>query len=489
LRVKAESFVALSRATPTPIQLTPETDEESESGGGISLAQLATMLRAYWRKAVLIALAIIVLGAGVIKILPKSYTATATLKVDSDINDPLAGQVNQLLDHSGGYIATEMQLMTSNDVLLQVVDQLQLTANKQYIAGFRGAQTPENRRQWVRERLFKDLDVEQGSQGSLLISITATANNPDLAAAIANAVADIYLRQERKRIDDPANRRVQRYTEQLGELKEKVTLAADQLAAFKQRTGITDLTTLKSAQVDALTALEARLQTARATLPARGGAEGDKDQPVSAAAPRPSARVETLRTELATQESQLARLRATLGPRHPKILELESAAEATRAQIQSELREPARATGPDLAAARQLAERLQHEVEEQRAKVIEASSLQNEGNKYLLELDSAQSVYKRALDGYDQIMFASAGHYTYVDLVSHAVPPLKSTKPNKAKLFAVNVLAGLGLGLGLPLGYELFLNRRVRCRDDLERGFRVPVLVELDSISTQARSA
>ena len=33
------------------------------------------------------------------------------------------------------------------------------------------------------------------------------------------------------------------------------------------------------------------------------------------------------------------------------------------------------------------------------------------------------------------------------------------------------------LGLGIPLGYEL-LNRRVRCRDDLERHHGIPVLVE-----------
>jgi len=28
----------------------------------------------------------------------------------------------------------------------------------------------------------------------------------------------------------------------------------------------------------------------------------------------------------------------------------------------------------------------------------------------------------------------------------------------------------------------MFVNRRVRCRDDLERGFKVPVLAELDPI-------
>jgi succinoglycan biosynthesis transport protein ExoP len=36
----------------------------------------------------------------------------------------------------------------------------------------------------------------------------------------------------------------------------------------------------------------------------------------------------------------------------------------------------------------------------------------------------------------------------------------------------------LVLGLAAPLGYELLLNRRLRCRDDLERHFGIPVLAQ-----------
>jgi capsular polysaccharide biosynthesis protein len=106
-----------------------------------------------------------------------------------------------------------------------------------------------------------------------------------------------------------------------------------------------------------------------------------------------------------------------------------------------------------------------------------------------MELDSAKTVYKRALDGYDQIMFASAGHYTYVNIVGRGVPALKSTKPNKVKLLVMAILAGIVVGFGAPVGYELFVDRRVRCRDDLERTFRIPVLIELTHGSVPAGAA
>ncbi len=121
-------------------------------------------------------------------------------------------------------------------------------------------------------------------------------------------------------------------------------------------------------------------------------------------------------------------------------------------------------------------------VEEQRLKVLNVRRLQDEGTKYALELESAQTVYKRALDGYDEIMFASGGHTTNVNFVSRAVPPLKAAKPNKVKILFGSILAGLILGLAGPLAYEILVNRKIRCADDLERSFGIPVLIELDEI-------
>jgi uncharacterized protein involved in exopolysaccharide biosynthesis len=128
-------------------------------------------------------------------------------------------------------------------------------------------------------------------------------------------------------------------------------------------------------------------------------------------------------------------------------------------------------------------------VEQQRAKVLAVRKFQDEGTKYVLELDSAQSVYKRALDGYDQIMFASGENRTNVNLVSRALPAIKAIKPNKLKLMLVGALAGLLIGLAAPFAYELVFNRRVRCRDDFERGFGVPVLSEFDAIKIAPSSA
>ena len=464
----------------------PPAAEQGESGLGLSLTQVLFIVQAYWKYAAVLAVSIIALGGVLIKLLPKSYTATSTLKVNLDIKDPLAGENAQGNTQAMGYIPTEMQLMVSSEILLPVIDKLKLTEDKTYTAGYSG--TPANLRYWIKERLIKDLEIEQGSQSSFLIYVTATARTPLRAAEIANAVADSYMEQERLRIDDPAADRARRYAGQLAELKSKVSVAEDQLTQFRQRTGITDPAVQKNVEMDALAALEQRLEASKIALH-ESQVRVTADPALNAESTAAHSRLQELRGVLYGEEAQLAQLRTTLGPAHPKVIELQAQITALKQRMDTELKMYTEGAVADNTSQQRLVQSLQRSVDDQRARVLSVGKLLDEGNKYVLELESAKSVYKRALDGYDQIMFAWRGHYTYVELVGRAEPPLKSTKPNKIKLFLMVMAAGLGIGAGVPLGYELFLNRRVRCRDDIERGLGVPVLIEMRYFAAVPASA
>jgi uncharacterized protein involved in exopolysaccharide biosynthesis len=111
--------------------------------------------------------------------------------------------------------------------------------------------------------------------------------------------------------------------------------------------------------------------------------------------------------------------------------------------------------------------------------------MRDEASKYQLELESAASVYKRALEGYDQIMFASNGQDSNVSLVSEARPPAESEKRKTLLIFLIGAAGGLALAIGGPLVFEFF-HRRIRCRDDVERELGVPVLVEFAGMSFPA---
>ncbi len=457
----------------------------TEPSPGLSMPQVFTIVRAYWRQTLIIVLAFSLIMGVIIKLMPKTYTATATLMINPEGNDPLTNGTQASQTPLFNYMSTEAQLMMSPEVLLPVIDKLNLTKNQDYAAGYSGDGT--TLRDWVRENLAKNVDVQLGPLASQLITVTASARTPQLAADIANTLADVYLKEQRDRVSGPASERAKRYALELAELKDKVRIAQDQVTAFRQRTGVTDTAEKNNNVQQALLAsLEARLQDASN---ARRAAEVKAAADASASATANSLEVQGLRTLLNTQQTQLAQLRVTYGAQHPKVLELQNQIRATQHNLDNALQTVSSANSSDLAAAQQLEAKMRAAVEEQRNKTLGVNKLQDDGMKYELELESAQSVYKRALDGYDQIMFASGAHVANVSVVSNAVPPQKAAKPNKIKLLVMGVLAGIAVGVLAPLVYELLFNRRIRCRDDFERDFDLPVLMEFDRIGSLGSAA
>jgi protein tyrosine kinase modulator len=441
---------------------------EDQAQSGLSMSQIWTIIRAYKIQILAITAGLVLLMGVIIKLLPKTYEGVSTLMVSYESNDPM----NRIATGPiGTYIQTEMELMRSNEVMRPVVDKLELTKDEHYTAGFNPNKPGADLRDWVKDALAKDIDIEQGKFGSQLIYITASARDPVLAATIANTMADTYLQQQRERVSGPASDRAKNYAAELAELKSKVSIAQEQVTAFRQRTGETDAAT-QSANVegDLLQSLELKYQDAQNL---------EREAEVAAAT---STVIQNLKTQLDDQTKQLAQMRSTMGPAHPKVIEMQNQIEATRKTLAEETNSMSSNAQANLASARQLRQKMGAAVEQQRAKVLQVRKLQDEGTKYVLELESAQSVYKRALDGYDEIMFASGEHQTNVNLVSRAVPANKAAKPNKVKLWLLGALVGLMFGIGSPLAYEILLNRRVRCRDDLERSFGVPVLSEFDEI-------
>lgn len=452
------------------------TIPEQVSHQGMSVAQFSAILFAYWKQIAVITVVAISLGAVAIKFLPKTYTATATLIVNSDVKDPLAGR-DFPVEMITSYVSTQIELMTSPVVLLPVVDQLDLMEDKSFTAGFSGS--TDALREFVQKNLAAAIQVDRGIGGQLLY-VSASAKSAAKAAQIANAVADVYIEQDRRRLNDPAGERAQRYTEELAELRDKATIAQDKVTAFRKANDIGDMNAgSNGTEVQALDTLHQRLletQNLRRSLEAkRTGQQPSADENVGSAA-------------LDAELSQLVQLRSTYGPQHPKVQELNAQIALTRQSLANANHAFSASTETELARTRELERKYLQAVAEQEAKVLKLRQAQDEGSKLVLELESAKSVYKHALDGFDQIMFQAVANHTNVSVVSRAVPPLRASKPNKVKLMMVVLAGGLGLGVGVPLGYGLMFARRLRCRDDVERDFGIAVLAQLEAVPTLARA-
>ena len=463
-----------------PMELPPE----HRLPGGLSLLQMYSIARHYWREIAIIAIGISLLMAVVIKLLPKTYTATATLIVNSQRENPLPNQ-QFLNDDLTNYVATQVELMTSTVVLVPVVERLNLTRDNEFNGGCFGP--PSSLLECVAHNLSTAINVRPG-QGVQLLYVAASAQSPTKAALLANAVADVYLQLDRQRANDPVEEQAARSSQELTELRAKVTDAQDKVTEFRQRNGLTDVSeSANDSEMAALTSLEARLldtQHQRRALEARREGEvGSGDEALA------STQVTSLRTNLAGMRAQLAQMRSTLGPRHPQVQSLEAQIAASQRALDNAVGLLSNNVSTQLDRERTLETQLTEAVAAQRAKVLHLRQIQDEGQKLLLELQSAQSVYKQSLDGYDQTKFATVHNFANVSLVSHATEPITYSKPKKSELLLVSILVALGVGLGVTFFYELWIDRRLRCRDDMERGFGIRVLAQFEPVSLPTRPA
>ncbi len=459
------------------------TIPEQAAPQGLSMTQLTAILQAYWKQIALLTLLLTVVGAVAIKFLPKTYTATATLIVNSDLKDPLAGR-EFAAEMMTSFVSTQIELMTSPVVLLPVIKQLDLMEDKDFTAGFSGSDAAL--RDFVQKNLATAITVEKGIGGELLY-VSASSKSAAKAAELANAVADVYIAQDRQRLNGPAGERAQKYSEELADLREKATVAQDRVTEFRKQHGISDMSPAATGtEVQALDTLQRSLletQNMRRALEAKqSGQISSADEAIA------SPGIQASKTLLDSQLSQLAQLSSTFGPQHPKVRELNAQIALTRQSIANDNREFTANTETELARTKELERKYLQAVAEQQAKVTKLQQAQDEGSKLVLELESAKTVYKQALDGFDQIMFQAVASRANVSVVNRAVPPLLASKPKKMKLLMGVLAAAMVLGAGLPLAYGMYIARRLRCRDDIERDFGIAVLAQLEAVPALAQS-
>lgn len=468
------SYARLPDAAMPPFP-TPPSEPESEPFP-ISIAQITAIYKTYWRISAAVFAGTFILVMSLMLVVPKSYSAIATMLVDFHSPDPLAAK--ELSDFGpGSYLPTQIELMQSDAVLEGVIERLDLTSQSEYTSGHKGGD--DSLHDWISVKLRKNLEIEPGRAGSQLIYITATASTANMAADIANAISDSFLSQNFSDKMMPSSERIRRYDEELASLKSKVEAAQTALTEFRKRSGAVDFDGKSDVEVELLSALEHRLLEARNNLRSIEAKSAGKKDITSALLTSPT--YNALREEGNKLAARMAQLRTEFGPNHPEVVSLQAQIDANKASQAAAQSTLSTATTSDSAVIVKEVQSLESAVAAQRAKISRLKQYADQAGKYQVELESAQTVYKRALDGYDQHQFAATGQNSRIRVASKARPPIKATEPSLKKFLIRGFGGGLFLALALPFVME-FPRRRIRCEDDLERGMKIPVLIQLPYI-------
>ena len=154
----------------------------------MTFTQFLLILKArFW--IILITFLVIVLSTVVVSLLmPKTYTATTSLVLNYKGMDPVTGAVlpAQLMP---GYMATQIDIISSQNVAMKVVEQLNFaesqTAQNQFNKATQGK---GDIHAWFADQLLVQLEVKPSRESSVL-EISFKGADPEFAAAVVNSFA------------------------------------------------------------------------------------------------------------------------------------------------------------------------------------------------------------------------------------------------------------------------------------------------------------
>jgi chain length determinant protein EpsF len=435
----------------------------------MSFSTFLAILRArFW--VILLVLATTVGTAAVVSLLlPPTYKATTTVVVDSKSKDPVSGALipMQLM---AGYVATQVDIITSRKVAGKVVDTLKLAEVPQVKADFQAAtQGKGNIRDWLAGSLVKNLDVDP-SRESTAIGISFKAVDPNFAAVVANAFARAYIDTNLELRTEPARQVSAWFETQLKQLRDNLEQAQAKLSTYQRERGLVASDERLDVETARLAELSSQLVGAQSSSYDAASRQGGEGADVMN-----SGVVQQLRTDLARQEAALAQLAQNLGQNHPQYQRTKAEVDTLRAKLEAEKRAATRVTTTTASSAKQREASLRAAVAGQKSRVLELKQQRDELSVLMRDVESAQRIYDGALQRQSQTQMEAQATQTEIAILNPAIPPLEPDSPKLLLNLVLATFLGTLLAVGVALLLEM-MDRRLRAPQDIVDMLGIPVL-------------
>jgi chain length determinant protein EpsF len=436
----------------------------------MSLSQFLLILGAR-RKLLLATMATILLLTLVASLaLPKVYKASASVLLNPGI-DPVTGQAlpGQLVP---SYLATQLGILQSRALALQVVEQLKLEQRPQ----FQSRHDSTLGRDRVADAVLKKFNAKPG-RDSNVVELVYADPDPRWAAAIVNAWARDFQRMNMDLRLEPARQASTYFEEQLRRQRAALDEAQQRTSAWQQKKGIANVDEKLDAETLRLKELTTQLVTVQnQLLEARSRqtqAEGEGGVNSNDVLANPM--IQNLRVALATAESKFAQVAEKFTENHPRYIEAQAEVARLKAELRANSKNAASGMSRAASATRERELALERAVQAQKARVLALNRDRDELQVMQKEVESRQKAYDGLLQKQAQTVVEAGSRQSEVTLLSAAVPPAKAAFPRLTLNLACALLLGLLLGIGLALLAEL-RDRRIRSSNDLLDVLQAPVL-------------
>ncbi|OOO23607.1 chain-length determining protein [Rhizobium sophoriradicis] len=452
---------------------------------------LSQLVRAVWARRLRI-LTITLVGAGVAfagaKIMSPQYRSETRILIEprapafastQQVNDAGAGPLMDELN-----IASQVQLLQSADLLKKVINDLKLYNLPEFDDAANGSamssilvklhlrknpmeNPPEER---VIDAFVERLQVYQ-VPGSRVIGISFTSKDPKLAAAIPNAMANVYLStQSGAKLD--SNSEATRWLEpEIESLRRKVSEAEKKVAEYRTSHGLLQTngtTTFPAQQLNDISAELTRVRGDQANAEARAQAVRNALSSGEASDTLPdimsSQAIQRLKGTESGLRSQVSDLQTSLLNSHPRLKSLR----AQLADIRGQIRQETQKILASIENEAKVADLRASELERQKDTVQANSARAGEDEVGLNALEREATAQRQLLETYlvryREAASRADSNSSPADarIVSKAIEPVDPYFPKVVPIVVVAAVATLILSAIVTMLAELFSGRALR---------------------------
>ncbi|MBY4614377.1 GumC family protein [Rhizobium redzepovicii] len=475
---------------------------------------LGQLVRAVWARRLRI-LAITLAGAGIAftgaKIMSPQYRSETRILIEprapafastQQVNDAGAGPLMDELN-----IASQVQLLQSADLLKKVINDLKLYNLPEFDDAANGSamssimvklhlkknpmeNPPEER---VIDAFVERLQVYQ-VPGSRVIGISFTLKDPKLAAAIPNAMANVYLStQSGAKLD--SNSEATRWLEpEIEGLRRKVSEAEKKVAEYRTSHGLLQTngtTTFPAQQLNDISAELTRVRGDKANAEARAQAVRNALSSGEASDTLPdimsSQAIQRLKATESGLQSQISDLQTSLLNNHPRLKSLRAQLADIRTQIRQETQKILTSIENESKVADLRASELERQSDTVQANSARAGEDEVGLNALEREATAQRQLLETYLVRYREAASRADSNSSPADarIVSKAIEPVDPYFPKVVPIVVVAAVATLILSAIVTMLAELFSGRALRPVDAAPETIEAETLVE-ERVAPQA---
>ncbi len=444
----------------------------------MNFSQFLLIIRAHLRIA-LFTLVVTLVGTFIIsKLLPKTYKASTALILNYKGVDPVTGTTSpaQLLP---GYMATQVDIITSSSVAAMVIAELKLDQSPYYIDRYNTESKGETMADWLTNELIRMLIVEPSKESSVVV-IGYKGASPKEAADVSNAFANAYLKKSIELKVEPLKQAASYFNDQTKVLRENLDTAQKKLSLYQQKNGLVSVDNRLDVETQRLHDLSSQWVASQGqaseALSRQKLVQSDKafESPDVAGNPM----IQNLRIGLGSAESKLTEVAQRLGRNHPQYIGLKAEVDKLRAAMGEQLAVVSNSVSNNANILQRREGDIRGAMEKQKDKVLQLNRTRDEMSLLVKEVERAQRAYETTAQRFMQTNLEGQSNQSDISVLSPAVPPTEAASPKTRLNMIFSFMVGSMLAIGFALMAEM-LDRRVRSRIDLEKMLDLPVLGEL----------